>query len=50
MIQVSLTEHNLKRIIELLKKSRGQHDKILANYLEQRLKPMAELDLDEIPF
>lgn len=52
-MQVSLTESNIKRIIELLKQADTTGDKLLAEYLERFLKTQcvySELDLDEIPF
>jgi len=52
-MQVSLTETNIKRIVQLLKDSKTRQDKSLAEYLEQFLKTQAsfsEMSLDEIPF
>jgi uncharacterized protein (DUF2132 family) len=52
-MQVSLTEPNIKRIIQLLKDSGTTRDKLLAEYLERFLKTQctySEMDLDEIPF
>lgn len=52
-MQVSLAESNIKRIVELLKKSGTTQDKLLAEYLERFLKTQAifsEMSLDEIPF
>jgi hypothetical protein len=52
-MQVSLTESNIKRIVQLLKDSETRQDKSLAEYLEQFLKTQTsfgEVSLDEIPF
>ncbi len=52
-MQVSLTELNIKRIVELLKSSGATQDRLLAEYLERFLKTQVvftEISLDEIPF
>lgn len=52
-MQVSLTNAQLDRIIELLEKSKEkQTDKYLVSYLRQHQKPTysAMVSLDEIPF
>jgi hypothetical protein len=52
-MQVSLTEPNIKRIVELLKNSGTTQDKLLAEYLERFLKTQvtfSKMSLDEIPF
>jgi hypothetical protein len=54
MMQLNLTHQNLERIIELLRNNAsGRADQYLISYLEQMKKnsaPVAEIDLDEIPF
>jgi hypothetical protein len=52
-MQVTLTEVNIKRMVQLLRTSASNHDQLLADYLEGFLKTQPtfnELDLDEIPF
>lgn len=52
-MQITLTEYNLKRLIELLSNSGTNHDRLLAEYLKGFLKTQpvfSEVDLDEIPF
>jgi hypothetical protein len=52
-MQATLTEVNIRRMVQLLRNSATNHDKLLADYLEGFLKTkpvLAEVDLDEIPF
>lgn len=52
-MQVTLTEANIKRIVQLLRTSSTNHDRLLADYLDRFLKTQPtfnEMNLDEIPF
>lgn len=53
-MQISLTEFNIKRVIELLQKSGTTQDKLLAGYLQSQLDKQLfytnSVDLDEVPF
>jgi hypothetical protein len=54
MMHLNLTQQNLERILELLRKNCGSRtDQYLISYLETIKKswtPAQEIDLDEIPF